>query len=189
MMLAMTFRDRLRQEYARRRAANARYSLRAMAKLLGADHASLSQIMRGKRPVPVERIGPWARKLKLSSEEVAVYSAVARVVDAQVQAAQEALRHWSTEVLSLLSMPVHQEILRLSRTATFKSESRWIAAQTGSNVDDVNIALSRMLRLGLLEADAKGIWRDRTGLREITSAGFRKFIAERLPNPLQHKGE
>jgi transcriptional regulator with XRE-family HTH domain len=182
-MIGVTFRERQEQEFAARRAVNGRYSLRAFAGLLGVDHATLSQILRGRRSVPLERIGLWARKLKLSDEEAAVYAAVARVLDEQARVSQEALRHWASEMLSLLSDRVHCEILRLTHAKNFKSDSRWIAEQTGVGVDDVNIALSRLLRLGLLETTAAG-WKDKTGLADITAQSFRRYIAERIPNPL-----
>jgi transcriptional regulator with XRE-family HTH domain len=188
MMLAVTFRERLMQEFAARRAVNARYSLRAFANLLGADHATLSQILRGKRQVPVERIGSWARKLKLSPEETAVYAAVARIADEQARAASEALRQWAAEMMALLGDAVHRELLRLMHTKGFKSDSRSVAQAIGVGVDDVNIALSRMLRLGLMEVGADGVWRDKTGLSPITAQSFRKYVAERVKSPLAEHG-
>jgi transcriptional regulator with XRE-family HTH domain len=188
MMLAVTFRERLMQEFAARRAVNTRYSLRAFANLLGADHATLSQILRGKRQVPVERIGSWARKLKLSPEETAVYAAVARIADEQARAASEALRQWAAEMMALLGDAVHRELLRLMRTKGFKSDSRSAAQAIGVGVDDVNIALSRMLRLGLMEVGADGVWRDKTGLSPITAQSFRKYVAERVKSPLAEHG-
>lgn len=172
------------EAFAARRSVNRRYSVRAFAVLLGVDHASLSQIMRGKRSVPVEQIPAWSRKLKLTAEEGAVYSAVARLADENARAREEQLRHWAAEMLALLNGPEHREILRLARTKTFKSDSRWVAAQIGVDVDEVNIALSRLLRLGLLEADRDGVWRDKTGLSEIAPQSFRRYVAERISNPL-----
>lgn len=188
MTFAVTFRERLMQELAARKAANPRYSLRALATLLGTDHATLSQILRGKRQVPVDRIEPWARRLKLSLEETSVYAAVARIADEQARASHEALRQWAAEMMALLSQAVHREMLRLTRERGFKSDSRSVASAIGVAVDEVNIALSRMLRLGLMEVDAGGVWHDKTGLAEITPQSFRKYVAERVPNPLASKG-
>jgi transcriptional regulator with XRE-family HTH domain len=184
-MSGVTFRDRLEQEFAARRAINARFSLRAFAALLGADHATLSQILRGKRSVPVERIGPWARKLKLSAEEIAVYAAVGRIADENARLREEQLRHWAAEMLALLTQPVHCEMLRLSRQKGFQADSRWVAQEAGVTVDAVNIALSRLLRLGLMEVTADGVWRDKTELDEVTPQRFRKFVAERIASPPQ----
>lgn len=176
------------QEFAARRAVNARYSLRAFASLLGTDHATLSQILRGKRQAPLERIGLWARKLKLSPEETAVYVAVARIADERARAANESLRHWAAEMMALLGQPVHRELLRLTHMKGFKSDSRSAARAIGVGVDEVNIALSRMLRLSLIEVSADGVWRDRTGLAQITPQSFRKYVAERVKSPLDEQG-
>jgi transcriptional regulator with XRE-family HTH domain len=183
MSLDVTFRERLIGEFEARRGVNKRYSLRAFAALLKADHATLSQIMRGKRSVPVERIAVWGRILKVAPEESAVYAAVGRIADAISRQKEEQLRHWAAEVLSLLTQPVHREMLRLSRTQGFRADSRWLAERIGVGVDDVNIALSRMLRLGLLEIKSAGAWTDTTGLGEITVHSFRKYVAERMSSP------
>ena len=187
MTLSLTFRERLMREFDARRAANGRYSLRAFAALLDVDHATLSQILRGKRSVPMERIGAWARKLKLSPEETAVHAAVGRIADENGRLRQEQLRHWAAEMLALLTQPVHREMLRLSRLKTFRADSRWVANEARVGVDEVNIALSRLLRLGILEVKAAGVWVDKTGLGEITPQSFRKYVAERIPSPLEHK--
>lgn len=187
-MSGLTFRDRLEQELAARRTVNKRYSLRAFAGLLGADHATLSQILRRKRAVPAERLAAWARKLKLSPEEIAVYAAVERVVDENKRMQSEQLRHWATEMLALLTEPVHRDILRLSRLDRFRADCRWVAAEVGVGVDEVNLALSRLVGLGLLEMEASGKWTDRTGLKDVTPQSFRKYVAERIPNPLFKEG-
>lgn len=188
-MTGVTFRERLMQEFAARRAVNARYSIRAFAGFLNVDHATLSQILRGTRQVPLERLGPWARKLKLSLEETAVYAAVARIADERARASSETLRQWAAEVMALLGHAVHRDLLRLTRTEGFSSDSRSAARALGASIDEVNIALSRMLRLGLIEVGANGEWKDKTGLAQITPQSFRKYVAERVKNPLtQEKG-
>lgn len=183
MSLDLTFRERLIRAFETRKAANGRYSVRAFASFLEVDHATLSQILRGKRSVAGEHVRAWARKLKLSAEEIAVYAAVGRMADENARLREEQLRQWAAEMLALLTQPVHCEMLRLSRDKDFRADSRWIAKAAGVSVDEVNIALSRLLRLGLLEVTAAGVWTDKTGLAAITPASFRKFVAERIPSP------
>jgi len=185
LTLTLTFRERLMQELEARRAVNRRYSLRAFAAMLGVDHATLSQILRSKRSVPLERIVPWARQLKVPPEEAAVYAAVGRVMEEQAWAREEQLRHWAAETLALLTQPVHRDILLLVRSPAFRADSRWLAEKIGVGVDDVNIALSRLLRLGLLEVKSANEWVERTGLREITARSFRRYVTERIPSTLE----
>lgn len=176
------------REFAARRAVNGRYSLRAFAATLDADHATVSQIIRGKRNVPVEQIGLWAARLKISDEEAAVYSAVSRIVDEQARATQETLRHWAAEMLALLGEPIHRQILMLSRRSDFRPDSRWIAMETDVSADAVNIALSRLIGLGLFEMGANGRWVEKTGLADITARSFREYVARRIPSPLAKRG-
>jgi hypothetical protein len=56
--------------------------------------------------------------------------------------------------MAITSEPAHWRILRLCRTSEFRPDCRWIVGQIGASVDDVNLALSRLLRLGLLETGA-----------------------------------
>lgn len=185
IMPPVTFRDRIDQEFVARRQLNNRYSLRAFAAFLRVDHATLSQILRGKRGVPARCIGPWARKLKLTAEEIAVYTAIGRLGDEESRLHQERVRHWAAEALALLTEPVHRELLQLSKQPEFRGDCRWVAGRLGVSVDAVNVALSRLLRLGLLEMIAKGVWCEKTGLGELTTQHFSTFVAERMPSPLE----
>jgi transcriptional regulator with XRE-family HTH domain len=87
------FREKLAQEFAARRARNSRYSLRAFAAHLGADHSTLAQILRGARKVPASSIRAWAKILGLSAEEAAVYIAAEHVPDAETAHRQRQLQH------------------------------------------------------------------------------------------------
>jgi hypothetical protein len=67
----------LKIEFARRRSVNPRYSLRAFARSIDVEHSTLSQLLRGKRPMTWKSIGriartvrwPGASVLKVSSQE------------------------------------------------------------------------------------------------------------------------
>src|SRR6185369_8942189 len=148
------FRERLEQEFAARRVKNPRHSLRAFAAFLGADHSTLSQILRGSRRAPAAQIRAWCRKLGLTQEEAAVYIAAEHVPDDATAQRQHQLRHWTAESLGILTERAHWEIVRLSRAEGFQPDCRWIAQEAGLTVDQVNVALSRLLRLRLLEIGA-----------------------------------
>ena len=63
---------------------------------------------------------------------------------------------------------------------TFRADCRWIALQIGAEVDEVNMAFSRLLRLGLLEVRSAGTWREMTGLKSPTEKEFRKLALARV---------
>lgn len=176
----MPFRERLRQEFESRRTKNPRYSVRALAVFLETDHSTLAQILRGVRRVPANRIRGWAKKLGISPEEAAAYIAAGHAPDTQTAQRLHQLRHWTAEAMALTSEPAHWQILRLCRTAEFHADCRWIARQIGVSVDEVNLALSRLLRLGMLEAPGAGEWRDATGLARVTEREFRKLALARI---------
>jgi transcriptional regulator with XRE-family HTH domain len=174
------FRERLGQEFEGRRQKNARYSLRAFAAFLETDHSTLSQILNGSRRIPVRHVRSWARKLGMDSEEATAYVAAEHVPDAARAEREEQLRHWTAEAMSIVTERVHWEILRLCRTTGFHYDCRWIAEQIGTTVDEVNLALSRLLRLRLLEVSAGGEWRDTTNLPELSEREFRKLALARV---------
>jgi hypothetical protein len=174
------FRERLEQEFAARRKKNPRHSLRAFAAFLGTDHSTLSQILRGNRRTPAARIRAWSRKLGLSPEEAAVYIAAQHLPDAATAQRQEQLRHWTAEAIGIVTGNAHWEIVRLSRTAGFRADCRWIAGQAGLTVDQVNLALSCLLRLGLIEIGPDGKWQDLTGLSSLSERQFRKLALETI---------
>ena len=76
--------------------------------------------------------------------------------------------------------PYHWRILRLCGAAEFRADSRWIAEQLGASVDQVNVALSRLLRLRLLSMDSTGRWTDASGVAARGEREFRKVALARV---------
>src|SRR5947209_9956192 len=68
--LPSSFRALLRVELARRCAKNPRYSLRAFARSLEIDHATLSQLLRGRRQVTRAAILRLGRRLGLEEADL-----------------------------------------------------------------------------------------------------------------------
>jgi hypothetical protein len=62
---ATNFRLLLQAELGRRCAGNTHYSLRAFAKFLALDHATLSQLLRGKRRLTARTIVKLGTRLSL----------------------------------------------------------------------------------------------------------------------------
>jgi transcriptional regulator with XRE-family HTH domain len=119
----VVFRRLLAGELARRAAANQRYSVRAFARQLGVDHATLSQWLRGRRPITPRTVARLAPRLAAST-----------------------------------GAPSDLAILALLPAAEFRPDSRWIARTLGMSVDDVNMTLQRLLRLGRLQMTTRDAW-------------------------------
>lgn len=127
----MNFRETLRAEFDQRRRGNPRYSLRAFARYLGTDHSTLSQILRNRRSLSPEKVRLFGARLRLNPVHIA---------DACVQQDAEA-------------------ILRLARSPSFCTHSRWIATHTGIPLDQVNAALHRLLHRGNLVMKSVNRWK------------------------------
>src|SRR3954454_175020 len=91
------FRDRLQAEFDKRRTTNPRFSLRAFARLLDTEHATLSQILRGERPTPVGRMRVWGKRLGIEAEETAAYIATEHLPEMPVAQREAQLRYWAAE--------------------------------------------------------------------------------------------
>jgi transcriptional regulator with XRE-family HTH domain len=126
----VSFREVLHDELTRRRARNPRYSLRAFARALSLDHSSLSQLLRGKRRVTTRAIRRIGAVLRLSVHEIETHCAEEN--DAA--------------------------LLRVVGTPLFRADSRHLASVLGIRIDEVNVSLQRLLRLGALRMTAADRW-------------------------------
>jgi transcriptional regulator with XRE-family HTH domain len=128
---SVNFREMLSTEFEQRRRNNPRYSLRAFARYLGTDHSTLSQILRNRRNLSPRMIRRFGGRLRLKP---------AIITDACVQQNAET-------------------ILRLARSPSFSTHSRWIAARTNLPLDAVNAALHRLLHQGDLLMESTHRWK------------------------------
>lgn len=179
-MARSSFPEKLKREFEARREKNSRYSLRAFAAFLGTDHSTLSQILRAKRPICANAVRAWGEKLGMTPEETAVYVAAQYVPDPSTTRRHEQLRHWTAEAMAIVNERIHWHILRLLHSRSFQADCRWIAAEIGTSVDQVNLALSRLLRLRLLEMARSGKWRNLMGRGQPTEAQFKKLALIRI---------
>ena len=168
------FQEKLKLEFEARCRRNPHYSLRAFAAFLEADHSTLSQILRGKRRVPISHLRSWGKKLGMTAEEVAAFVAAHHVPDQTIVRRQEQLRHWTAEALAIITDRSHWQIVQLTRSRGFQADCRWVAEQLDVSVDQVNVALSRLLRLRLLEIGPAGRWRSVRGRENLAEAEFNK---------------
>jgi transcriptional regulator with XRE-family HTH domain len=155
-----SFRLFLQSELAKRCARNANYSLRAFAMHLDVDHSTLSQWLRGRRPITARSIESIGAKLGLTEESIQQY--VLRAVrddDVTTPAAW----YLTPETMALVAEWYHFAILELTQLESFRPDSRWIAHVLGISVDEVNVALQRLIRLDLLDMETTTRWVDKSG--------------------------
>jgi transcriptional regulator with XRE-family HTH domain len=126
----VTFRQLLQAELDRRCAANNRYSLRAFARALAIDHSTLSQILRGKRRVTARKVRTLGARMRLGAAEIAELCAAEHEV----------------AVLAAIERP------------GFRADSRWVSAVAGIPLDEVNVALQRLLRKRMMTMTRRDSW-------------------------------
>jgi uncharacterized protein (TIGR02147 family) len=176
------FRLFLQAELGRRCRKNSQYSLRAFAKFLATDHATLSQLVRGKRALTARAIMKLGTRLGLDRASIDLY--VAQESYWAGQTASEAVlgevEQLASDAACVISDWYHYAILELTRLHHFKPDSRWIARVLGIAPDQVNLAVTRLARLGLLEMVDRHRWIDKSGDTTTSLAQFNHTAVERL---------
>jgi uncharacterized protein (TIGR02147 family) len=177
-----SFRLFLHAELGRRCARNPQYSLRAFAKFLGIDHATLSQLLRRKRALTARAILKMGTRLGLDRPAIDRYSAdeASMAEFAEDEAVLHEVQQLASDTATIIADWYHFAILELTRLRDFKTDSRWIARVLGITADEVNIALTRLTRLGLLEMVARDRWIDRAGDLTARLAEFDRAAVQRL---------
>jgi len=179
------FRLFLQAELGRRCGKNPQCSLRAFAKYLAIDHATLSQLVRGKRALTARAIRKL-RKLgtRLGLDRATIDGYVAHEPRwgraAAFDAALSEVQQLANDAASVISDWYHYAILELTRLHHFKPDTRWIARVLGITADQVNVALTRLTRLGLLEMADRHRWIDKSGDTTASLAEFSQAAVERL---------
>lgn len=126
--------------------------------------------------MPPGSIRGFGRRLGLSAEEIAAYTAAAHAPDDAALAHQVHLRHWTAEALVVVSDPLHYRVFEIASSPEFRADVRWIAAVAGSSSDSVNIVVQRLLRIGMLEMNGAN-WRT---IRCSSESQFRRIALDRV---------
>jgi transcriptional regulator with XRE-family HTH domain len=180
---ATSFRSYLQHEFARRSRANPKYSLRAFARRLGLDHSTLSQVLRGKRQLPPRRFSAVGVKLGLTPAQVEALRRADGVAGQAEAVERRAFVLLARDCAAMVREPLHLAVLELLGAPGFRADSRWLGEALGVSTDEVNVALTRLVRLGILRMEARGRWIDATtaaatALREYTRAALARAAAD-----------
>ncbi len=162
-----SFRRHLQAELARRCADNPQYSLRAFARDLDVDHSSLSQILRGRRRLSERALRGFGERLGIAPDRIEAFvahdsrRAAGEGSDGEGELAF--VRELTEDALAVVTSLEHYAILELLRLEDFRPDVSWIARVLGITTDEVQVALQRLLRLGMLEMRAADRWVDLSG--------------------------
>jgi len=153
-LMKTSFLAFLRAELARRCARNESYSLRAFARQLGVDHATLSQILRGRRELTPEMIERLGRELDVSDTLRKAFVDEARSASGR---ASEVV----AEAAAILVDPIHEAILACVAQEDFTPDVRVLARILDTDADSVNVAVQRLAHAGLLVMESSTRWTSR----------------------------
>ena len=148
----------LQQELLRRCRFNPSYSLRAMARSIGLNHSTLSQIIRGKRPLTVKAIAKICQGLGLSPQETEKFS-LALSTSEQHSPTQSTGSQLGLDAFHVLGQWYHLAMLELVKLSSFQPDARWIARRLGVSINEINAAIERLARLDMIEILEDGSWK------------------------------
>lgn len=149
------FRDLLRTELVERIKRNPGYSLRAFARSLGVSPATISIVISGKKPVTLSLIRKVAPALKLTAEKVKNYQ-LELIQPTEVRRGQKNYQTVELDQVAIISDWYHYAILNLMRTTGFKPKPLWISRRLGIKPVEAQMALERLIRVGLLSVSQDG---------------------------------
>ena len=173
------YRELLQRELADRKAANPAYSLRAFARDLKVNPATLSQTLNRKRKLSLRNAHKIADHLSLSPEEIkSLFGPNGRAERSEYQ-----YLNFAEDRFRLVSDWYFLAILSLARIPTSRSDPKWIARRLGISVYEVKAALTRLKRMRLIKVNRGKLKRTALPLmtgHDISSSAFRKHQKQNL---------
>ncbi|HXH31579.1 MAG TPA: TIGR02147 family protein [Bacteriovoracaceae bacterium] len=165
------FKILLQEELVTRCRKNPRYSLRSFAKTLDVSPAALSDMINGKRTITKRSVEKLGLLLGLS---IPVIESFRKVLPSRSSSASALnFEQLSADQFAVISDWYHYAILELIKVRDFDPSEAWISKALGVTKSEVNIALERLVRLGLIEIEATGKITD-------TSSGFTTNISDSM---------
>jgi uncharacterized protein (TIGR02147 family) len=161
------YQSYLRDVFAKQVAQNPRYSLRAFARKLGIAASSLSEVLSGKKKISHAMALKIASQLNLREKERTYFTLLADLDSART----ETLRHEITkkietyhrrrnvvtldvELFRAISEWYHVVLMEMTNLKDVNFDPRVLAPQLGITAVEVNAALQRLVKLGLIKKGA-----------------------------------
>ncbi|MCX6123502.1 MAG: DUF4423 domain-containing protein [Proteobacteria bacterium] len=176
----------LQNQFQHRADRNPKYSLRAFAKDIGIDAGQLSKTLAGKLLLSMKRAGLIVTHLNIDSEERELFlRSVAQEQSSQLVSQPNSARSrhekFDEAVLDYdrflaMSDLTHFAVLELTFLDGFKSDPRWMARKLKIPVIEVEAAINRLIRLGVLSKTESGYRKTQKNI----SSGYIEFSSEAL---------
>ncbi len=173
-------KDWLENYLAKKIEKNPRYSLRAFATRVSINPSVLSRILTGKRTLTFKMAVRIADALALEPCDRSELLSITVKTPIKNQSENEKeMRDLSVDCFMAMSDWYHYAICQLLYVENFKEDNKWIAKTLGVSELEVKLAISRLLRLNILERDENDIlFRTSSHFQtttDVLSSGLRKF--------------
>lgn len=190
-----SYQDVIIDEFDRRQMVNSAYSLRAYARDLGISAPSLSQLLKKKGGISVDRAQEIAARLKLKPELSKWFCLSAGALHARNakdrESSERELLNYSSaankfelikdEYFQVISDWYHFAILELTYLEDFDSQPEAIGKRLGITANEASTAIERMEKLGLLKREGDKFidtFKFLATPSDVPSASLRKFHAQ-----------
>ena len=186
----MEFRQLLQDEYLKRCRKNPRYTVSAFARTLQVDVSTLAKILKGQRRLGNRAIQKLAGRLGLDPVAVTPYIRVKKSLGTGAYASAD-YQQLSLDQFQIMADWYHYAMLELMTVKGFKNDPAWIAKALKVSVTEVQIAIERLTRLGMIEIQEDGSWVDTSGgfsttiSNDFTSGAFKKMQRQILEQAVQ----
>lgn len=146
------FSDWFQREYFKRRKKNESYSIRAFAKYLGLDAATVSQLFSGKRRPSIKFVNKLFLSLEVTPKErELILKSFSKKNESPVEKENQKYQMIALDSFKIISDWYHYAILELISISDFKFDYLWIANQLNISVPEARKAVERLLRQELVE--------------------------------------
>lgn len=193
------YREFLKGKLGDRMSKNPGYSLRAFARDLHLESAQLSDVLNGRYGISKNNAIKIAERLSIQGLErdlfvssVESFHARSKIVREQASkklADLEALNNTDGQItldtFKVISDWYHFAIVALTGVDEFESKSSWIAKRLGVQVELVDQAIERLLRLGILKCEnekwvaTEDFFLNATGVPSEASQKFHRQLLEK----------
>lgn len=179
---------KLKDSLDTRQKENRSYSMRAYARDLGINPSSLSQILRGKRGIPVSKVGIIADRLQLNPKERTVfieslYRSKTSIDEIKIDSLDNRFIV-DNSYSKVLSEWEHCAVLTLFNLTNFTVNHRSISDRLGITFSRARRVLDNLETAGLISVDASGrlakTYPDIKTTEDIKSIALRKGHLENL---------
>lgn len=158
MSAQKSLQHKMHEEFTRIKVKNPAFSLRAFAKKIKISPAAASEILQGKRRVSAklaERILTHMSVDPSESKAILHQFAKKRDSDPSTRTVKPEYRELTSDQFHSIAGWHHFAILSLMETKGFRSDVTYIAKRLGIKLTEVETALGRLERLGMIKWNAK----------------------------------